>query len=207
MGRLARLLSFVRLSRNGANISDVKVDPGGGPNVTAEHMADAGDDSHPLVTDYVALNSDSGSGREMVIGYLDPINTPKALVGDKRIYARIPNTGLAVVEVWLKNDGEAFISNANGSVTLRPDGGTIVTTPQSTFDVAADGSINGDNGNGSFELQAGGDFSVNGVTIDQSGNVIVPTSLTLNGKELAEHTHSQANDSGGNAEQDTGPNN
>jgi len=205
MGRIATLLSFVRLVKNGARVTDVKVNPGGGPNITAEHFADAGDDSHPLTTDYVALNEDSGTGRESAIGYLDPLNTPKAEPGEKRIYGRDANTGAVVVEVWLQNDGTALVANENGSVTLRPDGGTVVTTPESTFDAAADGSITGDNGNGSFELQGGGDFLVNGVTIDSSGNVTIPTSLTLAGKEIAGHDHNIT--SGSSAPGPTGPNN
>ena len=122
------------------------------------------------------------------------------------------------MEVWLKNTGEATILNANGSVTLRPDGGTITTTPGSTFDAKADGSIKGDNGGGSFELEAGGDFLVNGVIIDTSGNITSPatitapnvagaSSVTAAGKELANHRHSQPDDSGGNTEFDTGSNN
>lgn len=204
MGRIAKLLSFLRTSRNEAKISDVKADPGGGPNITAEHFADSGDDSHPLPGDYVALNTDSGSGRESAIGYLDPLNEPKAQPGDKRIYGRDSESGAVVVEVWLKNDGTAIVSNDNGSVTLRPDGGTVVTTPESTFDAAADGSIKGDNGNGSYELQAGGDFLVNGVTIDTSGNVTIPTSLNLAGKEIAGHDHPIT--SGSSAPGPTGPN-
>jgi hypothetical protein len=199
MGRIAKVLSFVRAIRNEAKLSDVKVDPGGGPNVTAEHFAAAGDDSHPVPGDYVALNSDSGSGRESAIGYLDAINEPKALAGDKRIYARDAD-GVLIVEIWLKNTGEATILNANGSVTLRPDGGTVTTTPKSTFDADADGSIAGTNGSGSFELAAGGDFLVNGVTIDTSGNITSPatitapnvagdTSVTAAGKELVDHAH------------------
>lgn len=189
MGRIAKLLSFVRVTRNSAKMSDVKVDPGGGSNITAENFTASGDDSHPLPGDYVALNTREGAGREDVIGYSDPLNEPKALPGDKRIYAR-DEDGVLIVEIWLKNTGEALISNDNGSVTLSPDG-----------------SIKGANGNGSFELQAGGDFLVNGVKIDASGNVTIPTSLTLAGKEIAGHDHSQANDSGGNTEADTGPNN
>ena len=153
MGRIAKLLSFLRVTRNSTKLSDVKVDPGGGPNITAEHFAAAGDDSHPLPGDYVALNTDSGSGRESAIGYLDPLNEPKALPGDKRIYAR-GEDGVVIVEVWLKNTGGATIVNENGSVTLRPDG-----------------AIKGANGSGSFELAAGGDFLVNGVTIDTNGNI------------------------------------
>ena len=53
MGRVAKLLSFVRLTRNNAKVSDVKIDPGGGPNITVEHFAAPGDDSFPLKTDYV----------------------------------------------------------------------------------------------------------------------------------------------------------
>lgn len=211
MGRIAKLLSFVRVNRNEAKLSDVKVDPGGGPNVTAEHFAAAGDDSHPLPGDYVALNTDSGSGRESAIGYLDPLNEPKSQPGDKRIYAR-DGDGVVIVEVWLKNTGEATIVNENGSVTLRPDGGAITTTPESTFDAKADGSIKGDNGSGSFELAARGDFLVNGVTIDTNGNITSPatitgpnivgsTSVKAAGKELAGHLHLAGTPPG-----NTGPN-
>jgi hypothetical protein len=200
VGRIAKLLSFVREVRNGAKVSDSKVDPGGGADITAQHFAAAGDDSHPLPGDYVALNTDSGSGRESAVGYLDPLNAPKALAGDRRIYAR-DASGALIVEVWLKNTGEATILNANGSVTLRPDG-----------------SIKGDNGSGSFELEAGGDFLVNGVIIDTSGNITSPatitapnivgaSSVTAAGKELVDHAHSQQDDSGGNTEYDTGANN
>jgi len=211
MGRIAKLLSFLRTSRNEAKISDVKVDPGGGPNITAEHFAAAGDDSHPLPGDYVALNTDSGSGRESAIGYLDPLNEPKAQPGDKRIYAR-DEDGVVIVEIWLKNTGEATVLNENGSITLQPDGGAITTTPESTFDAKADGSIKGDNGSGSFELAAGGDFLVNGVTIDTSGNITSPatitgdtiagsTSVKAAGKELAGHLHLAGTPPG-----NTGPN-
>lgn len=176
MGLIAKLLSFTRVVRNNAKISDVKVDPGGGPNITAENFAPIGDDSHPLPGDYVVTDKVVGSGREAIVGYIDPLSEPKALPGDKRIYARDEN-GVVIVEVWLKNTGEATILNENGSATLRPDGGAITTTPNSTFDAKADGSIKGDNGSGSFELEAGGDFLVNGVTIDTSGNISTAGSL------------------------------
>jgi hypothetical protein len=188
VGRIAKLLSFVREIRNGAKISDSKVDPGGGAVITAQHFAGAGDDSHPMQGDYVALNADSGSGRESAVGYLDPLNAPKALSGDRRIYARDAN-GALIVEVWLKNTGEATILNANGSVTLGPSG-----------------SIKGVNASGSFELKASGDFVVNGVIIDTAGVVTIPDSLILAGKEVADHVHAQENDSDNNSEKDTGPN-
>lgn len=212
MGRIARLLSFVRLTKYDAKVSDVKVNPGGGPNITAEHFSDAGDDAYPLMTDYVALNTDVGSGRETAIGYLDPLNEAKAQPGDKRIYGRNAESGVVSVEVWLKNDGTAIVSNDSGSVTLYPDGGTIINTPLSTFDVSTNGSIRGNNDNGSFELNVGGDFLVNGVTIDTNGNIISPakitgniisgnTSLQVSGKEMAGHLHPAGTPPG-----NTGPN-
>lgn len=166
MGRIAKLLSFVRNSKNGTKVSDVKVDPGGGPNITAEHFASPGDDSNPLPGDYVALSSSTGAGRESAIGYLDPLNEPKALSGDKRIYARDAD-GVAVVELWLKNTGDAILSNTNGSLVLL----------------------------------ANGTVMINGVSIDKNGNVTIPNSLTLGGKEIAGHLH-LAGEPPGN----TGPN-
>jgi len=172
VGRIARILSFLQTVRNDAKLSDVKVDRGGSDNRTAVHFTAIGDDSQPLTTDYVLLVSVAPTGSEAVAGYLDPLSTPKSTPGDKRIYARDAN-GVAVVELWLKNDGTAVLSNSNGMITLQPDG--II--------------------------------DMNGVTIDSAGAMTIPTSLTLNGKEIAGHTHSQANDSGGDTEPDTGGNN
>jgi hypothetical protein len=227
VGRIARILSFVRSEINGAKVSDVKSDPGGGPNTTAQHFQPAGDDAHPLPGDYVATSAAAGTGRETAVGYLDPANEQKAAAGEKRIYARDPSSGDSVVEVWLKSDSTAVIINANGSVTLAPDGsveatnangsitlgadgGTTVETPAATFTAAASGSIKGENGAGVFELTPGGDFVVNGVTIGTDGSIVTPTSVAtpsavINGVEAASHTHPQGNDSAGNTEQDTGP--
>jgi len=187
VGRIARLLNFVRTIRNGARVSDATVDGGGGADITAEHFSAPGDDSFPLNTDYVALTSAAGAGRESAVGYIDPLNTPKATKGDKRIYARDATTGVTVVEVWLKSTGEATTSNAVGSFTLAPDG-----------------SITGTNANGSFTLEAGGDFVVNGVIIKANGDVIMPNSLVLNGLEIDKHVHEIL--SGSSAPGPTGPN-
>ncbi len=171
MGRIALILSFVRSLAGEAKVSDVKVNPGGGANITAQHFAPAGDDAHPLPADYVATMRVQRTGSEVAVGYLDPKNEQKSQPGDKRIYARGPEDGTATVEVWLKSDGTALTSNAKGSTTLSPDGSSTVVTPEATFSAEADGSIKGSNSAGSFELQAGGNFVVNGVTIDTSGNI------------------------------------
>lgn len=190
MGRLASLIAFTRASAGDSNTSDVKVDRGGNDNRTPQHFSPPGDDSFPLPGDYVHLGSQAGTGRDSAIGYVDPKNSQKSNSGDKRIYARNSSSGEQIVEIWLKNDGAAEINNDVGMFVVRPDG-----------------SIKGSNSNGNFELQSGGDFVVNNVTIKANGDVIMPNSLMLNGKEIDGHNHSQGNDSGGNAEQDTGPNN
>lgn len=118
---LGKLLSFIRGVRGGAKLSDVKLDPGGGPNITAEHFAAPGDDSYPLPGDYVVTVSIQRSGGSAVVGYLDPKNDQKAAVGEKRIYARNAG-GASIVELWLKNTGEATLVNASGYITLKPDG-------------------------------------------------------------------------------------
>lgn len=209
MGLIGRILSFVRAQRNGAQISDVKTDPGGGPNVTAEHFAPAGDDAHPLPGDYVYGSPSPQRGRYAAVGYVDPANQSKAQPGEKRVYAR-NGDGQQVGEVWLKADGTVVSENDTGSTTLAPDGSFEAENGNGSMTLAADGSILGQNAAGSFELQAGGNFVVNGVTITTAGQIITPTGLTtpsavIGGVEAANHNHPQGNDSAGNSEQDTGP--
>jgi len=125
MGRIAKVLSFFRSERHGTKVSGAIVDPGGRPNVTGDHFSNVGDDSYPLPGDYVAIVADAGTGREMVVGYLDPQNGQKSGLGEKRIYAR-DTDGNAVVEAWLKNDGEAHIFNDSGYWKLLPSGAVEV---------------------------------------------------------------------------------
>ena len=72
----------------------------------------------------------------------------------RSIYGRNASDGLEKNQIWLKNDGSILISNDNGSITLRVDGGAEVKTPIALFDVGADGAIKGNNDNGSFELKS-----------------------------------------------------
>jgi hypothetical protein len=55
------------------------------------------------------------------VGYLDPKNEQKAAAGEKRIYSR-DGGGNTVVELWLKADGSALLSNGTGAIELKPDG-------------------------------------------------------------------------------------
>lgn len=200
---ITKILSFVRGEKGSAKVTDVEVEKGGGDVRTAQHFSAPGDDSFPCDDDYVLIASVPRSGAQAANGYLDPNTTPKAQKGDKRIYGR-DSAGSEVNQVWLKNDGSLLISNDNVAITI-----------------AAAGSVRGENAAGSFEMGAGGIFTVNDVvTIDTSGNIVTPgtitaggvvtaptvaaaTSLTVAGKEMSGHTHSQGNDSRGDSQVNT----
>ncbi len=222
MGFIAKLKQFARVTRHGVDLSEGEIDLGGGDIVTAEHFEGAGGDSHPLAGDYVATVDVPRSGGQVVVGYFDPLYVPKALPGEKIIYAR-DDDGVLICEVHLKNTGEAVMRNENGMFTLRPDGSQRGEHANGSFDLKsdgafraenakgshellADGSIKGRNEIGSFELESTGDFLVNTARIDVNGNItatsVTAPSMVVNGKELAEHKHGGVETGGGV----TGPN-
>ena len=182
-GLIGKLLSFVRAERNGAQVSDVKNDPGGGPVITAEHFGAPGDDGHPLPADYVYQAPTPQRGRYAALGYVDPLNAPKATAGERRLYSRDPQTREYVAEVWLKSDGEIEIINDLAVLVVR-----------------ADGSIRGSNSAGYFELESGGDFVANGAKMTTDGDV-----QTSDGVSLRGHPHNQGPDSDGNTQAATDP--
>jgi len=132
MGIIAKVLSFTRLKKGNDNVSDVKADPGGGANLTGEHFSSPGDDSFPLESDLVFLVDTLGNGNINAVGYLDPLNQPKANLGEKRIYAR-KSDGSIACEIWLKNDGSIVVNNGFGKITMESSGdinlnGAIIDT-------------------------------------------------------------------------------
>lgn len=210
MGWIGKLFSFTFTSRNGAKIADVKFDPGGGATLQGEHFAPPGDDSQPLPGDYPYAAPTARTGGFAVVGYLDPKNDQKAQAGEKRIYAR-DNAGASVVELWLKADGSAVLSNASGSVTLGADGSVTAQNGAGSHTLGADGSFTAQNGSGALSLAAGGTIDLNGVTIDPSGNIIQPgaatltagAGLTVGGQQMKDHYHTQGVDSAGDTQQNT----
>lgn len=197
MGQLATLLGYFRRVRpKDVKVSEAKVDLSKNDITNAINIAPAGMDSFPLLTDQAFVTPDSGTGKKAAIGYLDTVNAPVAVEGETRMMGRDPDTKLVVVELHLKNDGEATILNA---------GLSLVCTLAGVFKVT-------NSAGGLIELRADGIIELNGVTINLSGDINTPTKITtpsaiVNSKEIAEHDHSQGNDSDGDAEVDTGPNN
>ena len=171
MGRIANVLTFVPGIRRNAKVTAVVCDSGGGYLVTAQNFSVPGEDSPPLTGDYALLVETTATGDITVAGYVDPSNTQVALAGERRMYAR--NTdGLIVATVHLKQTGEATVFNSKASATIKPDGSATMT-----------------NGSGTMTMLDNGDFNINGVVIKPNGSIIVPSSLTLAGKEIAGHTH------------------
>ncbi len=147
--------SFERVTKDdGTNVVEVKADAGGGEILVIEHGADGGDDAPPLAGDYAAIGDSTGSGAVRSAGYSDTKNPGKALGGEKRIYARNPDDGSVVAEIWLKGNGDIAIKS-----------------------IRADGKIN-----------------LNGVEIDQDGNIKAPGEITAKAETpqmvtLTQHTH------------------
>lgn len=159
MGRIAKILSYFKTQRNGASVSDIKADPGGGANITYEHFEPAGDDSQPLAGDFIVTVENAGAGRASAVGFLDPKNAKLSGPGEKRLYAR-NSSGAVVVSVWLKADSSVVINNGGGNITLEPSG-TV--------------NING------ATIDPSGRIT--------SPTQIVTPSLLSGGKEITNHTH------------------
>lgn len=172
MGWVGVIKEFTRIVRGTANTSDVKVDRGGGDIRTPQHFGAPGDDAVPLPGDYVAAVAQTGSGRDSVVGYIDPKNEQKSEPGDRRIYAR-NSDGDSVVECWLKNDGTAILSNdagsiellANGninlnSVIIKPDGAVIIPDSLTLAgkEIAGHGHPQGADSDGNTQQDTGGNL-------------------------------------------------
>lgn len=196
---IATIKSFIRATRHGAKVSDIKVDPGGGPILTAEYFSPIGDDSQPLSGDYTVAVRVLSTGRYKAVGYIDPENQSTAGPGEKRIYSRSASGG-QVAQVWLKSDGAIVAENDNGSITISSDGTITADSGGATITAAAGGAVTIDNGAGNFTMAASGTVTINGVTIDTSGNITTPatvtgvtvaatTSLTVASKEMGGHIH------------------
>lgn len=219
---ISKIINSFFTTRGTAQATRVKSDPGAGANKLSDIYSAPGDDSRPLPDDWVYLGETETQGGTAAVGFLDPENPQKSAAGEKRIYAR-DDSGSEVVELHLKNNGSATLSNENGFTRLSPDGSGVISSPQGDFEVKADGTIIGTNViGGSFELNgSNGNFIVNGVIIDLLGNITTAGVITgsalstagaltadtaaIGGKDFGTHTHAQSNDSDGNTEEETDP--
>ena len=149
MGRIARVLDYIKTTINGANTSRTVVDLSAGANITADQFSSAGDDSAPVNSDYAITVSIQRTGGAVVVGYLDPKNPKVSNKGERRLLGR-SQEGDKVSEIYLKNDGTITLFNDSAQTTISPNGDII-----------------GSNNNGSYEVNSGGvvTLSSNGATL------------------------------------------
>lgn len=102
-------------------VTEVRLDTGGNA-VTADHFDGAGEDALPLPGDVAEYGYGAPAGSLEIIGYHDPKNQGLAGPGEKRIYARNPNSGTIVCQILLGSGGAI---NIDGLV----NGGTAVLDP------------------------------------------------------------------------------
>ncbi len=181
LGFIAQVKDFKRFERpNGARYAELRVDPGGGPNVTPSHSAPPGYDAQPLPGfDYAVAVSVKGTGRSAVVGYVDTLTEPETGPGEIVVYARDPSTGLRVSELYLGDDGRlsldnlekgAFISIARlGDISLHAANKSVAIT---------------NNNGGEIKLKNDGSVTINGATISLAGEI-----TNAAGTVLGTHTH------------------
>lgn len=126
MSRVAEVLGFERVTKDGIEADEVLVDPGDQDSARPQHWAPPGDDSPPLNGDFAQLvDTEFGSGAEAAVGYGDD-SEKRASQGEKRIYARALNREV-VAEIWLKRDGTVVVTNAGGkSLEMAPNGDVTI---------------------------------------------------------------------------------
>ena len=141
---ISKIKGFFRTERNSAKVNDITVNPGGAANITAEHFQGVGEDSQPLESDFALLVRTVRKGSAAAVGFLDPINAGITGPGEKRIYARDEN-GDIVVELYLKNDGSAVLSNDSGSMILQANGNFLINgvTIDTGGNITTGGNIQG----------------------------------------------------------------
>lgn len=96
----------------------------------------------------------------------------------------------------IRSNGKVISGFANDGIRIRSANGA-----QHVW-LKGDGSVIMRNGAGAVTLGADGTVNINGVTIDKNGNMTVPNSVKVQGKELANHTHGNVQSGNSN----TGPN-
>lgn len=117
MGLIGTVIEFLRGDDEGQQVIDVKFDPGGEDNATAAHYQPAGVDSVPLADDYMAVVKSAGTGRWVVVGYLDPVNEGTAVAGEHRLYSR-DSGGAVVVTLRLAADGFVHLGEDTGAALI-----------------------------------------------------------------------------------------
>jgi hypothetical protein len=121
VGRVAEVIDSTRVEDEGAKLTEVTIDGGGGNNFTAQLSLPPGEDSLPLDGDYAFIDESDDATETYAAGFFDPKLEPKAEKGEKRLFARSA-LGVVVGEVFFKRDGTVTIKNQGGTWEMAPNG-------------------------------------------------------------------------------------
>jgi len=132
VGFIGDVVEFTRSIVDGQQAPEARVDRGGDDAVTAYHFTCPGDDSFPLPGDVAYLGEDQGTGNAQIVGYQDPLSSPVATAGEKRIYSR-RGPGVSACEVYLQSDGTLILKNDLGSIELDAAGNVTISSPLGTY--------------------------------------------------------------------------
>jgi len=134
MNRFAQITEVRRASDDDGKGIELVCDPGGGNTVIAEYIQPAGDDSLPLVGDFVAIAEVESSGKFQAVGVNDPVNAGTSANGEVRRYSR-NSARVPVAEIRLRSDGsieinslaasQPIVIHATGAVQLISDSDDI----------------------------------------------------------------------------------
>lgn len=131
--------SFERVTKDdGIQLTEVKVDVGGGQLFTLVHVDSCGEDAPPLPEDSAAMSDSTGQGTVRSAGYTDTKNAGVALGGEKRFYARSPADGSVICSGWLHGDGMIEFESLKTGVCFKfglvtiDDQGNILTPGEVT---------------------------------------------------------------------------
>lgn len=160
MGRIGNILEIKQTSSEGVESTDIKLDVGGGENITAPQAGPAGIDATPLETDLAITSSSPGDSGENVVGYVDPKNASK---GDGvYLYAR-DASGAPIADIWVKTDGSVVITTQGVTIEATAAGAAeISNTAGGKVELLPTGAVFMRNNLGFAGVDASGVATLNG---------------------------------------------
>ena len=197
MGRIGKVIKsyIAKLSGSSTDAQFSSVEEFAGDQRTVQIFGPCNEDFAPP-ENCKTINIPLGRGRGFLISaaYHNQQITPAAVHGERRIYSTNQAGTVVMAEVFLKQDGTILIKNATITITVNPSGLLEIETDGNTEITSAKTIINND-----VDIIGTLNASVSVV----SPTVAAATSLTVDGKEMDDHRHSQGIDSDGDTQQNT----
>lgn len=214
MGRIGKVIkSFIaKLSGSSTDAQFSSVEEFSGDQRTVQVFGPCNEDFAPP-ENCKTLNIPLGRGRGFLVSaaYHNQAIAPVAVHGERRIYSTNQAGDAVKTEIFLKQDGTILIDNGKVTITASPSGLLEIVTDGNTEITSAKTIIKNDvDIIGNVDITGSLDASVRvaapvvtAATSMDAPTIAAATSMSVNSKDVETHTHSQPNDSGGDAESNT----